>query len=69
MAAVNPRVIARNHKVEEALAAASEDDRLGPFERLLDAVRRPYDDDASLAEFAQPATPEVAAGYRTFCGT
>ncbi len=39
---VNPVYIARNHHVEEALAAATAGD-LAPFERLLDGVVRPYD--------------------------
>ena len=48
MRRVNPYVIARNHRVEEALAAASDDDDLAPFERLLDALRRPYDETPEL---------------------
>jgi uncharacterized protein YdiU (UPF0061 family) len=66
---VNPIVIARNHRVEEALAAASEEDDLAPFERLLDAVRRPYADAPELAPFAEPAPPGITESYRTFCGT
>jgi uncharacterized protein YdiU (UPF0061 family) len=69
MRRVNPFVIARNQRVEEALAAASDDDDLGPFERLLAAVRRPYDETPDLAYYAQPAPAAVTAGYRTFCGT
>jgi serine/tyrosine/threonine adenylyltransferase len=69
MRSVNPRVIARNHRVEEALAAASDDADLGPFERLLDALRRPYDDAPEIAAYAEPAPAAVTAGYRTFCGT
>ncbi len=49
MRSVNPMVIARNHRVEEALAAASDEGDLEPFERLLDALRRPYDDAPELA--------------------
>jgi serine/tyrosine/threonine adenylyltransferase len=66
---VNPWVIPRNHRVEEALAAASDDDDLGPFERLLEALRRPYDESADRAAYAEPAPVEVTACYRTFCGT
>jgi serine/tyrosine/threonine adenylyltransferase len=66
---VNPRVIPRNHRVEEALQAASEHGDLGPFERLLDALRRPYDEAAELAPYAEPAPTAVTACYRTFCGT
>ena len=69
MRSVNPCVIARNHRVEEALAAASDDDDLGPFERLLDALRRPYDESPELARYGEPAPAEVTARYRTFCGT
>ncbi len=49
MRRVNPWVIPRNHRVEEALAAASGEGDLGPFERLLDALRRPYDEAPELA--------------------
>ena len=69
MRRVNPLVIARNHRVEEALAAASDHGDLAPFERLLAAVCRPYDDDPAQAYFAEPAPAEVTATYRTFCGT
>ncbi|HYN58891.1 MAG TPA: YdiU family protein, partial [Rubrivivax sp.] len=69
MRSVNPRVIARNHRVEEALAAASVEGELGPFERLLAALRHPYDDTAQHAAYAEPAPAAVTACYRTFCGT
>jgi len=69
MRRVNPWVIPRNHRVEEALAAASAGDDLGPFERLLAALRRPYEETAEHARYAEPAAAEVTAGYRTFCGT
>ena len=69
MRQVNPWLIPRNHRVEEALAAASEHSDLSLFNRLLAALRRPYDDDPALAIYAQPASAQVSAGYRTFCGT
>ena len=47
--ATNPFVIPRNQRVEEALAAASDEGVLEPFERLLAAVRRPFDESAELA--------------------
>ncbi|MBH9551783.1 protein adenylyltransferase SelO [Inhella gelatinilytica] len=67
--AVNPRVIPRNHRVEEALMAASEAGDWAPFNALLVAVRRPFDDDPALARFAEPPPAAQAARYRTFCGT
>jgi len=69
MRRVNPFVIPRNHRVEEALAAASTEGNLGPFERLLSALARPFDETPELAAYARPAPAEVTSAYRTFCGT
>ena len=69
MRRVNPIIIPRNHRVEEALAVASNDGDLKPFEQLLDAIRQPYDEAPERAQYAEPAPVEVTAGYRTFCGT
>ncbi|MFN9449055.1 MAG: protein adenylyltransferase SelO [Rubrivivax sp.] len=66
---VNPLVIPRNHLVEEALEAASQDARLEPFETLLAAVRHPFADNAEDGPFADPAPRDVAERHRTFCGT
>jgi uncharacterized protein YdiU (UPF0061 family) len=64
----NPAVIPRNHKVEEALSAASEHGDLGPLERLLEALAGPYDHARVRPEFSGPA-PTGGPPYRTFCGT
>ncbi|MBP6638124.1 MAG: YdiU family protein, partial [Sulfuritalea sp.] len=69
MRQVNPRIIARNHRVEEALEAASSEGDLGPFEALLQAIRRPFDEDPALAPWAEPAPAGYTERYRTFCGT
>jgi serine/tyrosine/threonine adenylyltransferase len=69
MRRVNPVFIPRNHRVEEALAAASERGDLQPFQQLLAVLQRPFDDDPAQARWAEPAPPAVTAGYRTFCGT
>ena len=69
MRAINPWVIPRNQRVEEALAAASDEGDLTPFERLLAALRRPFDDTPQHAVYAQPAPAAMTACYRTFCGT
>ncbi|HSB25723.1 MAG TPA: YdiU family protein [Burkholderiaceae bacterium] len=69
MRRVSPLIIARNHRVEEALAAASDGDDLRPFEQLLAALRRPFDAAAEFARYAEPAPAEVTACYQTFCGT
>jgi len=69
MRQANPWIIPRNHRVEEALKAASEDDDLGPFERLLQALHHPYEEKPEHAPYAEPAPPAVTACYQTFCGT
>jgi uncharacterized protein YdiU (UPF0061 family) len=69
MRAASPWIIPRNHRVEEALAAASDHGDLVPFEQLLDALRRPFAEDPALARYAEPAPEAVTASYRTFCGT
>jgi serine/tyrosine/threonine adenylyltransferase len=64
---VNPVYVPRNHQVEEALAAATAGD-LGPFERLVDVVTRPFDERPGLEAYAAPA-PSSWGSYQTFCGT
>ena len=69
MQAVNPIVIARNHRVEEALAAAVQHDDMAPFERLLAALEQPFIEAVHNERYAEPAPRDVTASYRTFCGT
>ena len=69
MRRVNPWLIPRNHRVEEALDAASDSGDLRPFDSLLNALQRPFDEDPALARHAEPATGEFMARFRTFCGT
>jgi len=69
MRAVNPWIIPRNHRVEEALTAASDHDDLGPFQRLMSALQQPYVEDPAYRDLAQPAPAQVTAAYQTFCGT
>ena len=65
---VNPVYLPRNHLVEAALTAATGGD-LGPLERLLEAVRSPYDERPGLADHAAPGPADFGAAYQTFCGT
>jgi len=68
--AANPWFVPRNHRVEEALAAASQAGDFQPFERLLSAVRDPFNESAAaMADLAQPAPRNFTSGYQTFCGT
>lgn len=64
---INPVYIARNHLVEQALAAAMRGD-LTPVEKLLDVITEPYRERDGWAAYAEPAPPEFGT-YRTYCGT
>ncbi|MBV8604810.1 MAG: YdiU family protein [Pelomonas sp.] len=65
----NPLYIARNHRVEAALDAASRDGDLAPFERLLDVLARPFEAQPGCEDLAQAAPAGFTAGFQTFCGT
>lgn len=69
MREVNPWLVPRNHLVEKALNAASDGGDLIPFENLLSALQRPYDERDDARKFAEPAAKEFTASYQTFCGT
>jgi len=67
MRAANPAVIARNHRVEEMIAAAVEGD-FAPFHRLMAVLAKPFDDGPETDAFATPPRPEERV-RQTFCGT
>ncbi len=67
MRGANPVVIARNHRVEEALAAAEAGD-LSVMHRLLAVLARPFEETAGNEEYRKGAEPGREP-YRTFCGT
>jgi uncharacterized protein YdiU (UPF0061 family) len=67
MRSVNPAVIPRNHRVEEALSAAADRDDLSVLHDLLAALASPYEDRPEMAKYREPPADEC--GYRTFCGT
>ncbi len=69
MRRVNPIYIPRNHRVEEALAAASDAGDLEPFEGLLKVIAAPFDERPGFEGYAVPAPADVTARYQTFCGT
>jgi serine/tyrosine/threonine adenylyltransferase len=68
MRTANPAFIPRNHLVEAALSAAVQRGDFGPFEGLLDALSRPFDDRPGLERYAVPPKPEERV-LQTFCGT
>jgi len=65
----NPWLIPRNHCVEDALSAASDENDFGPFEQLLNALTHPYEAQAEFVRFSKPAPQAFTASYCTFCGT
>jgi serine/tyrosine/threonine adenylyltransferase len=67
MRRTNPAFIPRNHKVEEALLAATQGHDLSVMEQLLDVLTSPFDHGRDLPAFSSPG-PEQRS-YRTFCGT
>jgi serine/tyrosine/threonine adenylyltransferase len=63
----NPAYIPRNHKVEEALEAATSRGDFSPMDRLLNVLATPYDHGRDLPMFSTPEVPQRR--YQTFCGT
>jgi uncharacterized protein YdiU (UPF0061 family) len=69
MRRANPAFIPRNHRVEEAIDAATHARDFRPFDRLVDVLARPYDDQPEAAFLTTPPTREEQRDYKTFCGT
>jgi uncharacterized protein YdiU (UPF0061 family) len=67
MRRANPAFIARNHRVEQAIAAGLQGD-FSPFETMVRVLSRPYDDQPEYAYLAEPPSPEERV-RETFCGT
>jgi uncharacterized protein YdiU (UPF0061 family) len=68
MRRVNPAVIPRNHRVEQALSAAVKREDFAPFFELLAVVSRPYEEQAAYQAYAAPARADERV-LQTFCGT
>ncbi|MGE7978248.1 protein adenylyltransferase SelO [Psychrobacillus sp. NPDC093200] len=64
----NPTIIPRNHRVEEALDAAVEKGDYHVMEKLLAALKNPYDYSADNLEYTE-LPPKTSGGYQTYCGT
>ena len=67
MKSTNPIIIPRNHKVEEALKAANENN-FELFHNLLKVLKLPYNSNADISEYQKPAS-KTDEKYQTFCGT
>ncbi|MDC0452560.1 YdiU family protein [Candidatus Pelagibacter sp.] len=61
----NPIVIPRNHKVEEALEAANNND-LQAMNALLSILKKPYSKQKNIENYQSPSNIQ---DYQTFCGT
>jgi uncharacterized protein YdiU (UPF0061 family) len=68
MLSVNPAFIPRNHRIEQAIAAAVEDADFSLFEALLTVLSRPYEEQPAFAAYREPPRPEERV-LQTFCGT
>ena len=67
MRSVNPLIIPRNHKVEEALEAADNND-LTLLKKLIKVLETPYEKQQENIDYQSPA-PIGDKKYQTFCGT
>lgn len=68
MKSVNPSVIPRNHRVEEAIEAAVKKDDYSVMKKLLEVLENPYDYSDKQEEYIK-LPKETKIPYRTFCGT
>ncbi len=67
MKSVNPLVIPRNHKVEEVLEYANNND-FSPLKKLINVLEKPYEKTKENIDYQYPA-PVSDKKYKTFCGT
>jgi uncharacterized protein YdiU (UPF0061 family) len=67
MDAANPIYIPRNHRVEEAIAAATKGD-YEPFHKLHDILHNPFDQQPGASAYEEAPQPEEIV-HQTFCGT
>ena len=64
----NPVFVPRNHLVEAAIVAATDNNDFSVFHQLVDLLEQPHEYSPELARFAIPPRPEEVV-RQTFCGT
>lgn len=64
----NPAFIPRNHRIEEAIRAAEDNDDFTLVHKLVNILTAPYDDQPENKDYAAPPAPEERV-HQTFCGT
>jgi uncharacterized protein YdiU (UPF0061 family) len=67
MKSTNPLIIPRNHRVEEALEAANNDD-LSLIKKIIEVLKKPYESNKEIINY-QNLAPLNNKKYQTFCGT
>lgn len=67
MKSTNPILIPRNHRIEEAIQAAYQND-FSNFHRLADALTKPFEENPEYADLELAPLPEQCV-KNTFCGT
>ena len=67
MLQTNPQIIPRNHRIEEAIQAATRGD-FQPFHTLIEQLKNPFDPALAFSEYALAPKPDQQV-QRTFCGT
>lgn len=68
MRSVNPAFIPRNHRVEQAIAAAVDRADFSKMKLLLEVLEKPYEDQPENREYLLPPKSEERV-LETFCGT
>jgi serine/tyrosine/threonine adenylyltransferase len=68
MRAASPAYIPRNHRVEAAIVAATEQADFGPFNEMLQVWSRPYEEQPGREAYQRPPLPAERV-LQTFCGT
>ena len=66
MRKVNPLVIPRNHKIEESLEAAN-NNNFRSFNKLLKILKKPYVEQINISDYLK--MDRSSKEYKTFCGT
>ena len=66
MRSANPLVKPRNHKVEEVLDKANNND-FEPLNKFLKILDKPYSEQKDIIDFQIPSSSKEK--YQTFCGT
>ena len=62
----NPAVIPRNHRIEQAIEAAVDQEDYGPFEKRLEVLSSPYEELEGLREYMLHPKPKEHVPQRHF---